>query len=149
MVFPRDSAGVSTLGLGSRSAWRQRGSKRLIGKTTSSARKSRLRNMLKPQDLGTARVKGTSSTARPLHSSAPYAAPRLTRLGIFWPVGEENAFCDPPGIRHSGDRPPPHERLVPVPEVSSMVVFVRIPDRVGPREAELTAEHLNLFRLPG
>src|SRR5262249_36637756 len=47
------------------------------------------------------------------------------------------------------NRAPAHQRLVAVSEVPDMVVSVRVPGRVSPREAKFATEQLDIFRLSG
>src|SRR5882672_9260178 len=70
-------------------------------------------------------------------------------LPVLRPVGEEDAFTHPLGLRHARDRPPKHERLVAVAEVAGMEVLVPVHFLVGPRKTKAATEQLNVLGLPG
>src|SRR6266850_3514997 len=70
-------------------------------------------------------------------------------LPVLRPVGEEDAFTHPLGLRHARDRPPKHERLVAVAEVAGMEVLVPVHFLVGPRKTKAATEQLDVLGLPG
>src|SRR5882762_6330004 len=70
-------------------------------------------------------------------------------LPVLRPVGEQDAFAHPLGLRHARDSSPKHERLVSVAKGAGVKVLVPVHFLVGPRETQPTPEELDVLRLSG
>src|SRR5437773_7332910 len=70
-------------------------------------------------------------------------------LSVLRPVGEQDAFADPLGLRQARYSSPEHERLVAVAEVPGVEVLVLVHFLVGPRETQAATQLLDIARVPG